>query len=127
MAAVVMGYFAVLGLILVGAGLHGSMRRFVGQQRRAIGTRMALGADPGRIARMVVARGLALSGLGAAFGVLGAVALQRLTASFVFGALLETPTRLAVTALVILLLAVAACAAPAYRASRGDPALLLRQ
>ena len=127
MAAVVMGYFAVLGLILVGAGVHGSMHRFVAQRRRAIGTRMALGARPSRIARMVVGRALALSAVGAALGVLGAAALQRLSASFVFGALVDGPTRLAVTAGVVLLLAVAACAAPAYRASRGDPASLLRE
>jgi ABC-type antimicrobial peptide transport system permease subunit len=102
------------------------MQRFVVQQHRAIGLRMALGADPRRVARSVLGRGLVLSGLGAAIGMAGAAALHQLTATFVYGALLEVPTRLGLTAAAILVLAACACAAPAYRAGRIDPARLLR-
>jgi predicted permease len=126
MAALVMGYFAVLGLALAGVGIHGSMQRYVVQQHRAIGTRMAFGADARRIARGIVGRALVLSGLGAGVGALGAVALHRLTTAFAYGALLEVPTRLGVTAAAVLVLAAVACAAPARRAGRIDPARLLR-
>lgn len=127
MAALVMGYFAVLGVVLVSVGVHGSMQRFVGQQHRAIGTRMAFGAEPRRIVESILRRGFALSGLGVGIGILGALALQRLTAGFVYGTLLETPIRLAVTALGVIVVAMVACAAPALRASRIDPARLLRE
>jgi hypothetical protein len=126
MAAIVMGYFAIVGLALVAIGIAGSVRRFVVQQHRAIGTRLAFGADPRHIARSVVGRGIALSGLGAAFGVAASLALQRVTAAFVHGALLEIPARLGLAAGVVLALAAAACVGPASRASRIDPAELLR-
>jgi len=126
-AALVMGYFAVVSVLLAVVGVHGSMRRYVAQQRRAIGTRMAFGAAPRRILGLVVGRALLLAGLGALVGTLGGIALQRLSAGFVFGAVLGAPERLALTAVAAFALAVAACGAPAYRASRTDPAFLLRE
>lgn len=126
MAALVMGYFALLGLLLVGVGIHGSLDRFVRQQHRSIGTRIALGAAPARIVAAVVGRGLALSAVGAALGAASAVALQRLTAAFVHGSLIGLPVRLGLTTAVVLGLAAAAGLAPALRAARIDPALLLR-
>jgi predicted lysophospholipase L1 biosynthesis ABC-type transport system permease subunit len=125
-AALVMAYFASLGLALVAVGIHGSMQRFVGQQHRAIGTRMALGAGPRRVVAGVVGRGLALAVLGSALGAWGAVAIHPLVAGFVYDALLDPPTRLAATVAAVLGLAAAACITPAYRAGRIDPARLLR-
>jgi len=126
-AALVMAYFAALALLLVAIGIHGSMQRFVSQQHRAIGIRMALGAGPRRVVAGVVGRGLALAVLGAALGAWGAVALQRPVAAFVHEVFLDAPSRLSVTVLVVLATAAAACAAPAHRAGRIDPARLLRE
>jgi ABC-type antimicrobial peptide transport system permease subunit len=126
MAATVMGYFAAVGLLLAGFGIHGSMRRFVGQQQRAIGIRMALGAGPRRILAGVLGRGLALAATGAAIGAACALALQPLGAGFIHATLLGMPARVGVTATAILALAATVCAAPAQRASRIDPARLLR-
>jgi putative ABC transport system permease protein len=127
LAALVTVYFAVAGLLLASVGIHGSMRRFVGEQRRAIGTRLAFGAEPNHIVASLLRRGLRLSGLGVALALPGALALQRTAAGFVYGAVLATPVRLASIALFVLALTTAACAAPALRASRIDPARLLRQ
>jgi ABC-type antimicrobial peptide transport system permease subunit len=126
LAALVMGYFSILGLVLVGVGMRGSMQCFVTQQYRAIGVRIALGAGPRRIARSIVGRGLVLSVLGAAIGLAGAAAIHRLAATFIYGALLGVPTRLGLTAAAIVILAAVACVAPAHRAARIDPARLLR-
>jgi predicted permease len=126
LAAALMGYFAAVGLLLAGFGIHGSMRRFVGQQQRAIGIRMALGAGPRRILAGVLGRGLTLAATGAAIGAACALALQPLGAGFVHATLLGMPARVGATAIAILALAAAVCAAPAQRASRIDPARLLR-
>ena len=126
LAAAVMGYFATVGLLLAGFGMHGSMQRFVGQQQRAIGVRMALGAGPRRILAGVLGRGLALAAAGALIGAACALALQPLSAGFIQATLLEMPTRVGVTALAILVLAAAVCALPAQHASNVDPARLLR-
>jgi ABC-type antimicrobial peptide transport system permease subunit len=102
------------------------MQRFVGQQQRAIGVRVALGAGPRRILAGILGRGLALAAAGAVIGAACALALQPLSAGFVRATLLEMPTRVGLTALAILVLATAVCALPAQRASRIDPARLLR-
>jgi hypothetical protein len=65
--------------------------------------------------------------VGVAIGIVGAIALQRLTAGFVYDTLIDTPTRLALTGLGILLLTLVACGAPALAAGRTDPARLLRE
>jgi len=127
MAAIVMGYFAVLAVLLSAVGIHGSMARFVGQQRRAIGIRIALGAEPRRIVTRILGRGLVLAGIGVAIGIAGGFVLQRLAAGFVYDTLIDTPTRLALTGLVTLLVALVACGAPALEAGRTDPARLLRE
>ncbi len=125
-AAVLLGGFALAAVALAAIGLYGVMAFVVRASAREIGIRMALGARASAIFGRVVGRGLALSGAGAALGLLGAIALTRLLASWLFGV---SPTDPAVFALVLLgLLAVSAlaCAVPARRAAQVDPLVALR-
>jgi putative ABC transport system permease protein len=126
-SAFVLGTFASLGLVLAVVGLYALVSYTVSQQHREIAVRMTLGARAGAIARMIVLRSLALTAIGLAGGVLGALALGRLLAGELYGVSPTDPLVFAATA--VLLAAVAALAGyiPARRATRTDPvALLLR-
>ena len=113
-------------LLLAAVGLYGLMAFFVAQQTREIGVRLALGASPTEILKMVVARGMKLALIGAAAGVVGSIALARL-----MGDLLIDASQIGVVAfvaipVVVFALAVLATAAPAIRASRLEPSSVLR-
>jgi putative ABC transport system permease protein len=99
----------------------------VGRRRREIGIRMALGARPSEVLRLVVRNGIVLALFGVALGLLAAVAATRLMASLLFGVPpLDPPTFLAAAAL-LLAVAALASAVPALRASRVDPVVALRR
>jgi len=125
-AAGLLACFAATALLLSLVGLYGALGVFVGQRRREIGVRLALGAGARAIARMVLARGLrpALVGLalGLALAATGAGALRSLL--YEVGAL--DPATFATAAAVLLAMAAVACALPAWRATRIDPAETLR-
>lgn len=119
--------FAGTALVLALAGIYGVMTYTVGRRRREIGVRVALGASPRDVRRMVLGQGLATTAAGTAVGVVGALALTRTLESLLFGV---TPTDPVTFAAVIALLAAAATAAsyvPALRATRTDPVEALRQ
>ncbi len=119
--------FAVLALVLAVVGLYGVMSYLVGQRTREIGIRVALGAKPATVAGMVTGQGLRLVLAGAAGGLVLAFLLTRTMQSLLFGVEgLDLPIYAAVLGILILA-SLAACAVPALRACRVDPATALRQ
>jgi len=117
---------AVITLLLGAIGLYGVMAYMVALRTREFGVRVALGADPKRIANLVVARGLALTACGVALGfVLYAIAAPFLQA-FLYGVTVTDPVTLAAATLVLVATASLASWLPARRAARVDPAEALR-
>ena len=118
--------FAGIAVVMVLAGLYGVLSQIVGQRRREIGIRMALGADRGLILSMVLRRGLALIGIGLGVGLLASLGAVQSLKSFLYGVSpMDIPTYLAVA---IMLLAVGSLAAliPARRAASIEPTQALR-
>lgn len=125
-AAVLMSTLAGLGLSLAALGLYGVMAYSVGQRQREIGMRMALGARPGDVARLVLGEGGALVVLGLGLGLLGARALGRLLTSMLHEVDPADPWTLLLVAAVLVSAALVACWLPARRAARIDPMAALR-
>jgi ABC-type antimicrobial peptide transport system permease subunit len=98
----------------------------VAERRREIGIRMALGANQGSVLGEVMKQGLVLTSVGLVVGLLGALALNRLIASLLFGVQPSDPTTLVAVVATITLVASIACLLPAWRASRVDPIVVLR-
>jgi putative ABC transport system permease protein len=119
--------FAALALILATIGLYGVLAYSVTQRTREIGLRMALGAGANRIVGAIVLRGLTLAAIGLAIGLATAWALARTMTSLLYG--ISATDRMTYAAVAALLLAIAAAASwiPAIRASRVDPAIVLRE
>jgi putative ABC transport system permease protein len=118
--------FAALALILAAIGIYGVMAYAVAQRTREIGVRMALGATPSTVFRLVVGDGLKLTGLGVALGVAASLIVARWLTTLLFNVRPGDPWTLAATAAVLLLVAAAACFVPARRATRVDPMVALR-
>jgi len=123
---VLLGVFAGLALVLACLGVYGVLAYAVAQRTREIGVRMALGAKPSDVTRMVLRSGLRLSGLGLVAGAVLAFALSSLLRSLLFGVTAIAPSIYLAAAAVLLFVALAACVIPAQRASRVDPMLALR-
>jgi predicted permease len=118
--------FALAALVLVGVGIYGTLAGRVAERTREIGVRAALGASRRAIVVLVLRRGLALTALGIALGVLTSVAATRVIASLLYGvSRLDVVTYLGV-ALLLGAVALVAAGIPAWRAARVDPALPLR-
>ncbi|MEM9593496.1 MAG: ABC transporter permease [Acidobacteriota bacterium] len=125
LSAFVLGAFGALGLALAAGGLYALVTYTVGQRRREIGIRMALGASPGEVMRMVTRQGLRPVVLGLAVGLVASVALTRLLASQLYGVRPDDPATFAAAAAGLLAVAYYACRLPAARASRVDPATVM--
>jgi putative ABC transport system permease protein len=124
--AALLGVFAAVAVLMAAIGLYGVLSQLITQRRREVGVRMALGASPGDVVGLVVRRSLALTATGIVVGSATAVAAMRLLRSF----LLTGPGRplvLAGVAALMLAIALAAGAVPAWRAARIDPAAALRE
>jgi putative ABC transport system permease protein len=121
-----MGYFSVLGLFLGAIGIYGVMAFMVAQRTSEIGIRIALGAQPSQIMRLVVGRGLWLAGIGIAVGVVGALAMARLLVFMLAGVSPHDPLTFTGVALLIAAVSTAACYIPARRAMRIDPIAAVR-
>ncbi|HWW74494.1 MAG TPA: FtsX-like permease family protein, partial [Pyrinomonadaceae bacterium] len=98
----------------------------VAQRTREIGVRVALGARPRDVLRLVLGRGLALAGLGIALGLAGGLALTRVISSLLFGVGARDPLTFATVAALLAAVALLACLAPARRATKVDPMVALR-
>jgi ABC-type antimicrobial peptide transport system permease subunit len=118
--------FALVALCITAAGLGGVVAFSVSQRTQEIGVRMALGAGRGEVLGMVLRDGLRLVALGLALGVAAAILLTRLMAGLLFQVDATDPITFAVMALILVLIAAAACLAPARRASAVDPMVALR-
>lgn len=118
--------FAGLALVLASLGVYSVMAYSVGQRHGEIGVRMALGAKPQDVEKMVIRGGLALTGIGVAIGLVTALAVTRLMNALLFGVGASDP--LTYLGIIVLLVAVAlvACWLPARRAGRVDPMVVMR-
>jgi predicted permease len=125
-AATLLGGFAALALLLAVTGVYGVLAYNVAQRRREIGIRMALGAVPAGVARMVVGEALRVLLLGLALGLFGAVALSRLLGSLLFNIAPTDPLTYGGAALLLLLVALVAALIPARAAARVDPLRTIR-
>jgi putative ABC transport system permease protein len=119
--------FGAIGLVLAAVGVYGVMSNAVAQQRQEIGVRMALGASGRSIARMILGRGSRLLGVGLIVGLAASVLLTRLLAHKVWNISAFDPLAFALVALIVLAAGVQACLWPAWRASRIDPIIALRE
>ncbi len=126
-ASLFLGVLGVISILLTGVGLYGVMAYSVSQRTREIGIRMALGADPEGVLRMVMRRGLflALSGIAAGLAIVLAAAPQLAPLLYRVGP--ADPVSIAGAALFLIAVAVLASLIPALRATRVDPILALRQ
>ena len=116
----------MLALAIVATGIGGVMALAVGQRRHGIGVRMAIGARPAEILRMILGQGLALALVGVVLGLVGALWLTRVLLKLLFEVAPTDPLTFVGVAAVLGLAALVACYVPARRASRVDPLVALR-
>ncbi|MCI0432687.1 MAG: ABC transporter permease, partial [Gemmatimonadetes bacterium] len=122
----VLSGFAVVALLLAGVGLYGTLAYLTSQRTQEFGVRLALGSSAGSILRLVVSEGCVLTGLGAALGLAGALAVTRALRGLLYGVTpLDGLTIASVVALVAAV-AVVAVSGPAWRAAHVDPVTALR-
>ena len=121
-----LGVFAGLALLLAAVGIYSVLSYSVRQRIPEIGIRLALGARMSDVLRMVVMEGMKPTLLGAAIGIVASLGLGRLVASLIFQVKPTDPLTFIAVAAVLALIALLACIIPAYRASRVDPVIALR-
>jgi len=125
-SALLLGLFAAVALVLASVGIYSVLSYIVRGRSREIGIRAALGAKSGDVVRLVVVEGMTPALIGIAAGALAALAAGRLMAKLVFGVSASDPLTLASVSALLILVALLASLVPAYRASRVDPAEVLR-
>jgi predicted permease len=121
------GVFAVIAALLASVGLYGVLSNVVRQRTSEIGVRMALGATPGSIFKLVVGHGLRLSLIGIAAGMVAAFGLTRAMTSMLVGVKATDPVTFASIAVLFLIIAAIASGLPARRAAGLDPTIALRE
>jgi putative ABC transport system permease protein len=119
--------FAVSALVLAMVGLYGVIALSVNQRRREIGVRMALGARPADVLRLVLNDGLRITAIGVTIGLLGAVAASRILTTLLFDVSPTNATIYAAATVAIVLITLVATLIPARRATRVDPTAALRE
>ncbi|HZV87376.1 MAG TPA: ABC transporter permease [Candidatus Binatus sp.] len=120
------GFFALLALVLACVGLYGLLSYEVSRRTREIGIRMALGAQPEGVLKLVLRQGIVLAIVGAAVGIGVALSVTRYLASMLYNVHASDPVTMASVAILLTLVALAACYIPARRATRVDPMIALR-
>ena len=121
-----LGVFAALAVLLASVGLYSVMAFLVAQRTHEIGIRMALGAGPGDLMRLVYRHGVRLIVVGVVAGIGAAFGLTRLIRNLLFGVAPNDPVTFAAAAVLLTLIALAACGIPAWRAMRVSPIVALR-
>jgi len=125
--AQLLAVFAGVALLIAAIGIYGVLAYSVNQRTREIGLRMALGAQPEGVLRLVVGEGMLVALAGVAIGLVAALALSRTLSSLLFEVPERDPATFAAVAVALTLVALVACALPARRASRVDPMIALRE
>ena len=118
--------FASLALLLAAVGIYGVMAQFVAQRTHEIGIRIALGARPLEVVRLVLGQGVRLALLGLAVGIVVASAATRLIRSLLYGVSASDPMTFVFVASLLICVVLLACLVPAWRAMRVDPIVALR-
>ena len=121
-----LGVFAVIGLLLTLVGIYGVMSYHITENTREIGIRVALGAQRRDVLKLVVGQGLALVMIGVLVGLAGALGLTRLMDSLLFGVTPTDPLTFGIVASLFTVVALLACYLPARRATKVDPMVALR-
>jgi putative ABC transport system permease protein len=123
----ILGGFAALALLLAAIGLYGVLSYMVNSNRAEIGIRMALGAQPGAVFRMITGRAMRLALAGSAIGLVACLALRSVLANALFGIGPSDPATLAIATTVLIAVALIASWFPARRAMGVDPVSVLRE
>ena len=123
---ILLGTFAALALLLSAVGIYGVISYLAAQRTHEIGIRMALGAQPSSISRMILMEGMKFALIGVAVGLAAALALTRLMSQMIFGVGAFDPLTFAGVSLLLIVIAMAACYIPARRAMHTDPMIALR-
>jgi predicted permease len=125
-SVILLGVFAGLALILSSVGIYGVVSYLVGQRTREIGIRVALGAGRADVLRLVLSHGVKMALVGVFIGLVASLGLTRLMANMIYGVSPSDPLTFLGVAIVLTIVALAACYIPARRAMRVDPMVALR-
>jgi ABC-type antimicrobial peptide transport system permease subunit len=120
------GFFGLLALVLACVGLYGLLSYEVSRRTREIGIRMALGAHPGSVLKLVLRQGIVLAVVGASVGIGVALGVMRYLTSMLYDVHANDPLTMIAAVVLLTLVALAACYIPARRAMRVDPMVALR-
>jgi putative ABC transport system permease protein len=123
---ILIGIFGAIALTLAAVGLYGVMAYSVTQRSHELGIRIAVGASPRDILRLVVGQGIRMTLLGAAIGLVVSLAVTRALSSLLFGVSVTDPLTFVAVPVVLAFVAILACYLPARRAMRVDPIIALR-
>jgi predicted permease len=126
-SSTMLGAFSLFALLLAAVGLYGVMSHLVTQSTHDIGVLVTLGAQPGNIIGLVVRQGMQLAGIGIVVGLVGAAALTRVMTSLLFGVSTTDAFTFGIVPALLAAVAFAATAIPAWRATRVDPMVALRE
>ena len=124
--AALLSSFGILALIIATVGIAGVLAFSVSARTNEIGIRMSLGADSGRVQRMILGEGGTLLAIGLALGVTGAFFAARVIRGLLFGVAPYDPVTFGIVAALMTLIGIGACWIPALRAARVDPAIAMK-